>query len=162
MFKPIPISPLIMLLAAGGILVVFFLLFIINWRNAYLRKHYESAVLRMESDLQKKDDELDSLFVQLLHWRELAEEYKKLMQEFLPLAENNSIIDALTDLHHRFEHLYHLTESDRKKYMEKMAQQDGYSAAYQKVVDYLVNKMTGLNTGMKAEETPILNLNREN
>lgn len=158
----ITLSPYVLFPALIFILVAFIHILIKNLGHVQIIKYYESSLPFLEDKLKVKDDELDLLFIQLLQWRELSEEYRQLFKGFLTAIGNEAMFEILENLEAKFEHLYDITETDRKKYMSQLRQKSGYTDEFNKAVSHVVEKLVGMNTGMKAEETPVLNSNRDN
>jgi hypothetical protein len=151
-------SSIIIFLILGLLIAVCRILFLKKWHQ-YERRHFQACI---EDLKKKKEDEMDLLFIQLLEWRAFTEEYKKLLTGLQPSMISNTLAGGIAELETRFEHLYLVTETDRKKYMTEMLQKDDYSEEYKKVMDQLTQKLTGMNMGQKAADTPLLNDNREN
>jgi hypothetical protein len=134
----------------------------VNRRHVFLIKYYEAVLSHRKEELADKEDEMDSLFVQLLQWREFTREYQKIVSSLLPTINNLDITAIVAALEDRFQHLNQITETDRRKYMAELRTKEGYAAEAQKVMDYLVERFAGMKTGEKAEDSSILNDNRDN
>jgi len=151
-------SIIIISLVVGFLLTITYVLFL-KRRHRYERRHFGAVI----EDLRKKEEEeKELLFTQLLQWREFAEEYKTIVVGLLPSIENSTLAGVVAELEDRFEHLYQVTEKDRKKFMSELSKKDDYSEEYKKVFNHLFNKLTGMDTGQKAADTPLLNDNRDN
>jgi len=158
----ITLSSYVLFPALVLILGAFIYILIKNLGHVQIIKYYEYSLPSFENKLKIKEDEIDLLFVQLLQWRELSEEYRQLLNGVLTPIGNKPLLDILEKLQEQFKHLYELTETDRKKYMAQLREKSDYTDEFNKVVSHIVDKMAGMDTGMKAEETPVLNSNRDN
>jgi len=145
----------------GGLFAIIVLL-IRNYINAHQRKFYEGMVEIQIKDSEKNNEEQESLFVQLLMCRRLAEEYRDLIHRVFPGTKPAAIATALAELESRFASLHKNIETDRKNYMKKISQEPNFNADFQVVLDQIVEKMKGSGLGSKAEESTTLNSNREN
>jgi hypothetical protein len=143
-------------------LVALLYLWVKNRRQRDFIDYYEKATSRHREELAEKEDEMDALFIQLLQWREYTEEYQRLVAGLVPVIKNTDIDTIVADLDDRFHHLYQITETDRERYMKVLRTNEGFAGDYQKLTEYLVNKLLSLKSGEKAEESSILNVNREN
>lgn len=158
----ITLSSYVLFPALVLILGAFIFILIKNLGHVQIIKYYEYSLPSFENKLKIKEDEIDLLFVQLLQWRELSEEYRQLLNGVLTPIGNKPLLDILEKLQEQFKHLYEITETDRKKYMSQLREKSDYTDEFNKVLSHMVNKMVGMDTGMKAEETPVLNSNRDN
>ena len=148
-----PYTILITLLCVVALAALFYTL-IITSRHVSRRKQYEANIAHALQYVTEKDQEMDTLFIQLLQWREFTSEYQKLIANLLPAIKNRNVEAIVAALDGRFRHLHRITETERKKYMAELTKRNGYSDDYQKLGDYLFNKLVGMDTVKKLEIAP--------
>lgn len=173
---PITIPSIFLFTSIVFIAIVMVRLFYKNYWLAYFRIHSDSAAKyyqaeaeklvstskMLKENAQKLENDVDMLWMQLLQWRELAEENRSFRHGILPSVENKNFHKLDAELDQRFSHLYEKTELDRHQYMQMLRKKVNYRSEFNEVVTKIVSKFSGMNLGEKAEETPILNTNREN
>jgi cell division protein FtsB len=176
MITPITI-PLIYLLTGIPLIAILMVrLFFKNYWLAYFRKHSDSTAeyyqaeaeklastgQALKENVQKLENDVDLLWMQLLQWREFAEENRSFLHGILPSVENDSFHKLAAELDRRFAYLSEISERDRQQYMQILRQKEDYEAEFNMVITKIANKFSGMTLGEKADETPILYSNREN
>lgn len=150
--------------------------FLKNYWLAYFRKHsdsvakyyqaekekFASTAQALTEDVQKLEHDVDLLWIQLLQWREFAEENRAFRHGVLSSLENKDFHKLAAELDQRFVHLSEIIELNRQQYFEMLRKKEDYGIEFNKVLTNIVSRFSGMNLGEKAGETPILNNNREN
>ncbi|WP_346319457.1 hypothetical protein [Chitinophaga sp. YIM B06452] len=158
------------------IAIVLVRLFLKNYWLAYFRRHSDSTAKyyqaeaeklalkaqALKENVQKLETDIDLLWMQLLQWREFAEENRSFRHGILPSVENKNFHKLAAELDQHFAYLYEISELDRQQYIQSLRKKEDYRAEFNKVITKIANKFSGMNLGENAGETPILNSNREN
>ena len=158
------------------IVIAFLYVLYKNLCHVQILKHYEYVLPHLQSEVNGKEDQLsklrsevklwedrlDSIFVQILQWRMISDDYRALIGEMLPMLNNNGLAEAFALLEKKFNDLHLIFETDRQKYMAELQEKPGYEDEVNKVVSLMVEKFSGYGTGINAADSPLLNDDREN
>jgi|SRR5450631_1925038 len=176
MFTSITISLIYLLIGIGVIAILLVTVLYKSYWLAYYQKYSDTTATRYKTDTgklasavqalhdhaQKLENDSDILWIQLLQWREFAEENRSFRHGILPSVKNEGLHKLAAELDERFAHLFEITERGRPQYMEILRQKEDYEADVNLVMTKIAGWVSGMNLGEKADETPILNSNREN
>jgi hypothetical protein len=156
-------------IAAVLLLLVILYLGIENYSKSHLLRQSNSVAVHLDFELKKtaenlkgKDDELDLIFISLFQWVKLTGDYRTMLKELSQAIKSDPLNKNINSLETQYSHLLELFETDRKKHMEKIKSSEDYAEQVKIVVDEIGKVLTGMQAGIKAEETPILNENRKN
>jgi hypothetical protein len=150
-------------------LVAFILLGIRNYANltllresSFAAEYLGSELKKKEKELEVKEDELEHLFIHLLQWRNITSDYRRILHELRSIAETGPLKETVANLEAQYARLFEQLENNRVQFMEKIRASPDYEEQVKVVMDEIGKALMGMKVGMKADETPLLNDNREN